>query len=204
MPEHQVQTGLGVAEPSPPQAAPTPTTEGDGGSSLDKILARRAEIAAAQQAASEPAPPSRADVPLAKVVGLGEDVTRTVTEINQPAAVAAAQDVQNFTRDVQEQAENDNMQRDFMVAVAAARNPEPKPYTPPPIPERIAEATRLEMEAGRRRVSEFAAIEAARPKPQPQAQPGNATMTPVFRPADFVPDQKKGQGNIASDSARTL
>lgn len=146
--------------------------------------------------ATEAAPVASADVPLVQVAGLGPDVTAKVEEVNQPAAAVS----QDFTKDDQLHAESDNLQRDFLARVAAAKEAgKPKEYTTPPIPERIAEQTRLEMEAGRRRVAEFAALEASRPK-----RPGTQDTVAVFRPADFVPDQKKGQGVIASNSARTL
>jgi hypothetical protein len=176
--EDQVATGL-VAPQAP---APKSTTD------------------TAAVAVTEAAPVASADVPLVQVAGLGEDLTKKVEEVNQPAAAVAAP-TQDFTADDQLHAESDNLQRDFMARIAAARAPDPKPYTPPAVPERIAEQTRLEMEAGRRRVEEFAALEASRPKRAPQT---DGSMTPVFRPEDFVPNQKKGQGNLAGASARTL
>ena len=153
------------------------------------------------------APVASADVPLVQVAGLGDDVTRKVDEVNQPAQVAAAveakaqEPTQDFSKEDQLHAESDNLKRDFLQRVAAARAPEIKPYTPPAVPPRIAEQTRLEMEAGRQRVAEFAEQQASRPRPAPQQ---DGSMTPVFRPEDYVPNQKKGEGLIASASARTL
>lgn len=139
----------------------------------------------------------RADVPLVAISGLGDDVTSKVEEVNQPAEAA----VQNFSRDTLTEAENENMRQDFMADLKRANTPVVNEYQTPAIPVRIAEQTRLEQEAGRARVAEFEAQKVQRPQPEPQK---NGTMTEVFRPDDFVPDQKKGQGLIASNSARTL
>lgn len=163
--------------------------------------------------------PTPSNVPSEPVTinGLGDDVTVKVAEINHPAMVAAKMQVeaqvpsrgdptelQPFSKEMQEQAENENTVRNFMQSLHAARNPEPKVYTPPPVSERMAEQTRLEMEAGRKRVEEFDAMQASRPRPTPIVDPREGTSVPVFRPADFVPDQRKGQGNLARNSARNL
>lgn len=174
MPTDQEETVVtGLAAPAAPEQKSTTDT---------------AEVA--ETAAVETAPVASADVPLVQVAGLGADVTTKVEEI-----------VQQFPIEVQRAAENENLKRDFMEKVAAANRPEDKPYTPPAVPIRIAEQTRLEMAAGAQRVAEFEAQKASRPQPKPQQ---DGTMTPVFRPADFVPNQKKGEGLIASASARTL
>lgn len=93
------------------------------------------------------------------------------------------------------EATDDNAKRNFVEQVFAARNPEVKPYVAPPIPPRIAEQTRLEMEAGRRRVADFEAQQASRP--QRPVEP-DGTTTAVFRPADYVPDQQKNQGHVGA------
>lgn len=170
--EEPVATGL-TAQPLPEQKLPTDT--------------------AALTAATEAAPVASADVPLVQVAGLGPDVTVKVAEVNQS--------VQEFDLAVQRQAENDNLKKDFVEQVMALRVPEAVPAPPPPIPPRIAEQTRLEMEAGKARVKEFEAQQASRPRPAPAP---DGTMTAVFRPEDYIPDPKKGQGNLASASARTL
>jgi hypothetical protein len=136
------------------------------------------------------------------IQGLSDDVTVKVTEVNQPAVAAEA--LQQFSKETMEQAENENMARNFALSMQAARNPEVVPYTPPAVPKAIAESTRLEMEAGRKRVAEFEEMERLRPKPAPVQDPHAGSSTAIFRPADYVPDQRKGQGNAASDSARPL
>ena len=71
-----------------------------------------------------------------------------------------------------------------------ARRNAPKPvYIPPAPPPGIVEKTRLEIEEGRRRNA--MAEEARANRPVPKADP-SATMTPVFRPADFVPNMSQG------------
>jgi hypothetical protein len=137
------------------------------------------------------------DAPLVQAAGLGDDVRAKVPELNQARdAVKEA-----FTRDELAHAENDNMKREFMQAVLRARNPEVKEYAPPAVPPRIAQQTLDEQAAGRERVAHFVELEKSRPKRPVEA---NGTMTPVFRPSDFVPDQKKGEGLLASNSAKLL
>lgn len=109
-----------------------------------------------------------------------------------PAAPIQSGALDRMAMDEYRAAHSENMKRDFVTGVMAARNVVEKPYTPPAVPERIAESTRLEMAAGAKRVAEFEQIEAQRPK-RP-VDPSNGTMTPVFRPADYVPDPKKNQG----------
>lgn len=90
-----------------------------------------------------------------------------------------------------QQATNENISRNFLTALAAARSPKVNVYTPPPVPPAIQENTRLEMEAGRKRVAEFEAMEALRPK-RP-VEPVNSV--PVFRPDNYIPDPRKNQGH---------
>ncbi len=149
----------------------------------------------------EAAPVQSADVPLVQVAGLQDDVRVKVGEVNHPELVAEATR-QRKTHDEMARMESDAIKRAFYEKLSARQEP-PKVYVPPPVPERIAEATRLEMEAGRRRVAEFAEQQANRPKPA-EPHPSEGTSTAVFRPADYVPDQRKGQGTVASASARTL
>ena len=82
----------------------------------------------------------------------------------------------------------DKKKRDFTEAVLAARQPKTPVNVVQPVAPRILEQTRLEMEAGRAAVAK---AEAAKPqsRPQPQQDPG---VTPVFRPADYVPKMNKG------------
>src|SRR5262245_56041682 len=93
-----------------------------------------------------------------------------------------------------------NREHDFIKAIMAARAPvEKHVYVPPPPPPAMIEQTLLEMEAGRKRVEEFQAQEAERlaaherHKRDKWADKGS---TPVFRPPDYVPDPKKGEGVI--------
>lgn len=148
----------------------------------------------------EAAPVQSSDVKLVQVAGLQDDVQVKVGEVNHPELVAEATR-QKKTHDEMARMESDAIKRAFYEKLSARQEP-PKVYVPPPVPERIAETTRLEMEAGRRRVAEFEAQKASRPQPAPH--PSEGTNTAVFRPNDYVPDQKKGQGNVASASARTL
>lgn len=103
-------------------------------------------------------------------------------------------------RDIYETADEDNRQRTFTHDLLAARTPQDAPaYVPPPVPAGVAAQTKAEMEAGSKRVAEFAAAEKDRKavtaahSRDKWAEPGSVA---VFRPGDFVPDQRKGQGNV--------
>lgn len=91
--------------------------------------------------------------------------------------------------------------REFTEAVLAARTPEAAPVKLSPVAPRILAQTAAEMEAGKRMNAHHESMKAQRPQPKPTKTEG--TMTPVFRPSDYVPDQRKGQGGNGT-GARTL
>lgn len=94
-------------------------------------------------------------------------------------------------RALQTEADRDNTKRDFTLKVLAARAKEAQPeQAPPPLAPRIAEQTNAEIAAGRKMNEHHAALQVHRPKPDPTNEKHQA----VFRPGDYVPDQKKGQG----------
>jgi hypothetical protein len=72
------------------------------------------------------------------------------------------------------------------------RNEPPPVYTPPPVPQAIAEKTRLEIEEGKRR-NALALAERNRARPQPKADPTEGKTEPVYRPGDFIPNVDQGQ-----------
>ena len=72
----------------------------------------------------------------------------------------------------------------------------PAPIITQPVPPRIMAQTQAEMAAGAAQVAKHAAEMGKRIIPV--TLPTDGTMTPVFRPGDYVPDQKKGQGNVTS------
>lgn len=98
-------------------------------------------------------------------------------------------------RALQNEAERDNTKRDFTIKVLAARqkNDEPE-QPPPPLAPRIAEQTNAEIAAGRKMNAHHAALQVHRPKVEPELDKHQA----VFRPGDYVPDAKKGQGYVQS------
>jgi hypothetical protein len=106
---------------------------------------------------------------------------------------------------VYDEAMAQNREHEFIGAIMEARKPqEVKEYTPPQVSAAIAEQTRLEMAAGAKRVAEFAAQEAERQAVHERNKRdkwADKESVPVFRPDDYVPDQKKGQGNITATSA---
>lgn len=85
----------------------------------------------------------------------------------------------------------DKIKHDFMKSVIESRMKREEPPPPPPPPtQRQLERTRLEMEAGRKRVA--ANEEQAKLRPQPKPEPSDGTTVPVFRPQDYVPNMDQG------------
>lgn len=83
---------------------------------------------------------------------------------------------------------------DFVAKIMEERNkPEPV-YVPPAQHPRQVEQTRLEMEAGAKRVAENEVEQGNRPVPV--RDPSEGTSTPVYRPVDFVPGMN--QGNVSA------
>lgn len=83
--------------------------------------------------------------------------------------------------------------------VEAYKPPPEQVYVQPPIAPRVVAQTNAELEAGRKIVAENEALQSQRVhRPAPPEHSGN---TEVFRPANYIPDPKKGQGNV---QARTL
>ncbi len=86
----------------------------------------------------------------------------------------------------------DKIKNDFIAEVVKRRIQRDEPPPPPqPATNRQLERTRLEIEAGQRRV---AANEAqAKLRPQPVREASDGTTTPVFRPQDYVPNMDQGK-----------
>lgn len=99
--------------------------------------------------------------------------------------------------DREHQEANRAMVDQFVQKVRAANRSEAVEPKPQPVPDRIAEQTRLEMQAGQRMNEHHANLRFNAPKARKIDRP-EGTMTPVFRPADYVPDLKKGQGNVGA------
>lgn len=90
----------------------------------------------------------------------------------------------------------ENIKRDFVQRVMEGRRKQEAPPPPvQPMPPRIAEQTLLEQKAGAAQVARAAEHQAAHGGPRPNT---DGTTKPVFRPADYVPNQKKGQGYLNS------
>jgi hypothetical protein len=106
---------------------------------------------------------------------------------------------------IYDEAMDTNREHEFVHAIMEARKPpEVAEHVPPSIPPAIAEQTRLEMEAGRKRVMEFAGQEVERQEAHERHKRdkwADKGSVEVFRPDDYVPDQKKGQGNVIVTSA---
>jgi len=96
------------------------------------------------------------------------------------------------------ESQNAKANRELFDKIMAARNtPPPVIIKQPPIPH-IMEQTKREMEAGRRQSelhAERQRLALATRKPLSAAElAAQSTSTAIFRPGDYVPDPKKGQG----------
>jgi hypothetical protein len=156
-----------------------------------------------------------------------EDVVVRVDTVDQAAAAAAAAGIphelpqprmgdkafqgptrfadmpEGIRQELYDAAESDNRGFDITRAIYETRATSAvKPYTPPPVSEAQMEQTRLEMEAGRAAVAKHAAAQAHRPAPV-RNDPREGNTTTVFRPDDYVPDPRKGQGLVPHISARS-
>lgn len=102
-------------------------------------------------------------------------------------------EVPDYPKSIYDSAHIENEMRDFNTQLGNANRPVIKTYTPPPVPQAIADATRREMEAGRQRVAEFAEVEAIRREQMANRtkEPWEGNTTQVFRPAAYVPDPKQ-------------
>lgn len=114
------------------------------------------------------------------------------TEPSEPIKFEAAP-VSNQERLQEERAQK---ARDFTEKVMAARRPEEVVHRPQPVAPLIQERTSQEMEAGRRMNEVHATRTAIAPRRviSPAEAAAQGKNTPVFRPSDYVPDPKKGQG----------
>lgn len=93
---------------------------------------------------------------------------------------------------LQGEAARDDTKRDFTLKVLAARaKKEEEPPAPPPLAPRVVDQTNAEILAGRAMNEHHAALQARRPPVEKQRGEKHEA---VFRPADYVPDQQKGQG----------
>jgi hypothetical protein len=166
--------------------------------------------AAAPAAAPVPIPPTPPVVesvapptPTASTMVISDEpIAAPPDAVPVPAAPAAP--IQSSALDAAAQAEQarvrqlENEKNAFYQAVLAARHQGiPPAIVTQPVPERIASQTELEKAAGAAAVAAHAAAQGRRIIPA-TALPTDGTMTPVFRPGDFVPDQKRGQGNVTN------
>lgn len=155
-----------------------------------------------------------ADLAIAAHEGVGSvaaetaaPVTGPVTDTNPP--VSASTEPINLSDEPIETAEqramrlrreeNDAKVAAFRDKILEARKPKPEP-APQPVASRILEQTALEMELGRKMNEHHEALRANRPQVVRTKREilAEGSSVPVFRPHNYVPDQRKGQGHIES------
>ena len=134
----------------------------------DAAKAAKAEAEAAKAPVDEPSPEASAD-------------TRTAAQKADDAAAAARHEAA----------------KQFTERVLAARKPENTEPRPQPVAPGIVNQTRAEMEAGQKMNEHHANLKLNAPQ-RKRIDATEGKNTPVFRPNDYVPDQKKGQGNVGA------
>lgn len=167
--QETVVTGLEALSAPAPEALPEPV-----------------QATVQESAPAEPAPstdPIKFDEPISAA-----DLTAGVGNNPEDAVplITAAQ-----LEELQKAAARDDMKRDFTLKVLAARQQQvPVEHPAPPLAPRIAAQTNAEIAAGQKMNEHHAALQKHRPPPDYT----NEKHQEVFRPEDWVPDQKKGQG----------
>lgn len=176
------------------QAAPPETVD----SGLISLAVPAARPVA--EAASAEAPPNTAPIQIADDTPPPQVAKDFAVSDEKPADfVEPVIDAASMEK-LQAEAKRDDVKRDFTLKILEARKPKPEPQVePPPLAPRVVEQTNAELAAGRAMVAKNEELAAARRPRVPE--PTDGKVTPVFRPGDYVPDQKKGQGNV---QARTL
>ena len=122
-------------------------------------------------------------------------VTRVIVA-DDPNVVAQLTEEELRARQGESHAAHTN--REVYERILASRNAPPAVQIPQPVAKRITDQTTAEMKEGAR----ISAIHAERSRTIPRSQPSQrevaaqGTTTPVFRPADFVPDPTRNQGDV--------
>jgi hypothetical protein len=164
------------ATPSAPSPAPTPAPTVAAPTTPAPAVAQTMIIS------NEPIPTPPDAVPVPPVV---------TAPIHSPALDAAA------AAEQARQTKLENEKNAFYQAILKARTQGvPPPIVAQPVAPHIVTQTELEKAAGAAAVAKAAEAQGRRIIP-PTALPTDGTMTPVFRPPEYVPDQRKGQGNVS-------
>ena len=95
-------------------------------------------------------------------------------------------------QDAQARLESEARKGEFVRKVMAARHPEPQPERPQPVAPQIMDQTKREMAEGARQNARHAEFHSRNPMPPHPDPTNNTSSTPVFRPADYVPNMKQG------------
>ena len=143
-----------------------------------------------------PEPTAAAGMPISFTEPAGQPADGAVIADERPAGFVDPPLVSPAEFDaLHAEAYRDNAKRDFVKKVMAARAPEDSPpVEPPPVAPRVQQQTLDELAAGRAMVAKHAAQQSQRTPHEPV----DAGAKAVFRPADYVPDMKKGQGYVAA------
>lgn len=121
------------------------------------------------------------------------EVTAPVTPAKNPNEIAQEKEAERV-------AGLEAEKKAFVEKVMAARKPEEKPIVVQPVSPAMVKQREAEMAAGRRMNEHYEQFHKAHP--QPKGPVDDTKHTAVFRPADYVPDQKKGQGNVEAHEVK--
>lgn len=177
-----VEQKLEALEAASATAAPPPAT----------AMASAPAVSASAPATPAPATVNIPDAPAPSPTFAASDTPLVSVTPEQLSALRAAK----------QKADDEAATKEFYDRILAARtapNEADKPAPVQPVAPQILAQTRAEMAAGQAAVAKHAAERAA--NPPPPVKP-DGTMTPVFRPPDYVPDQAKGQGNVTNTVLR--
>lgn len=177
-----VEAKLAALESAPIPVPAPPTTPSPTPASAPPVAVAVPSAAASMVISDEPIPTPPDAVPVPPAPS---------PSIQSPALDAAA---------AKEQARItllENEKNAFYMAILAARKQGlPPALVTQPVAPHIVNQTQQEMAAGAAQVAKNAEAQGRRII-TPTALPTDGTMTPVFRPPEYVPDQRKGQGNVS-------
>jgi hypothetical protein len=156
----------------------------------------------------EPSVPTEAPAPVDASVDAAPPATISFAEpvVVQTAVIEDAPEVEashGLTDEqfaaVHKEAVAENDKEDFRARILAARAPQPEPEPMKPVmSDRMLEQTKAELAAGAEMVKKNEAERLARGHTVHVPDRGEGKNTEVFRPANYIPDPKKNQGNVGA------
>lgn len=157
------------------------------------------------QATNEPAaaapflePNAQVETPQVEVLPELVNFPEPVSAADQTAVIedTAPQITAAELKELHRQADMENDKRDFVAKVMATREVPVEPPKPAPLAPRVVSQTQAELEAGKAQVKKNEEHWRHHHGAGGPKQEEDTKTVAVFRPSDYVPDQKKGQGQV--------